>query len=282
MEKGSGKELKIVGLMILCLVMMFPPAGAAQESKLEKKRFTNSLGMDFIKIPPGSFIMGSPEKEQFRNPDETPHLVRLSRGFFMQETEVTQAQWRAVMGSNPSFFKDCGDNCPVERVSWNDVARFLEALNKRAEGIYRLPTEAEWEYACRAGTKSAFSWGDSPDCTRGMFSNNPRRGVARCLNEVLARGLKAGSPAPVRSYAPNPWGLYDMHGNLWEWCQDWYGPYPQDELIDPQGPAQGTFKVRRGGSWFKYATFGRSANRTWAHPASRYNTTGFRLVRELD
>jgi len=256
--------------------------GAHCEETIGDIRWRNSLGMEFLKIPPGSFMMGSPEKEQFRDEDETPHLVRLTRAFFIQETEVTQAQWKAVMGSNPSFFRDCGDNCPVERVSWNDATRFLEALNGRGEGRYRLPTEAEWEYACRAGSATPFSWGDAPDCRMGLFNNNPRRGVAKCLAEVLARGLKPGSTAPVRSYPPNKWGLYDMHGNVWEWCQDWYGPYPKGEVTDPKGPEQGSFKVRRGGSWFKYATFGRSANRNYAHPASRYNTTGFRLVREVD
>lgn len=276
------KELGLVGLMILYFGIGCPAVGVGGDNTLTQEKFRNSLGMDFLGIPPGSFMMGSPQREPFRNEDETPHLVSLTRGFLIQETEVTQAQWKAVMGSNPSFFTECGDQCPVERVSWNDVARFLEALNKRGEGRYRLPTEAEWEYACRAGSKSAFSWGDEPDCTKGMFNNNPRRGVAKCLANVLARGLKPGSPAPVRSYPPNQWGLYDMHGNVWEWCQDWYGPYPKKEVVDPKGPEQGSFKVRRGGSWFKYATFGRSANRNYAHPASRYNTTGFRLVREVE
>lgn len=280
---GSQPKCKswILTAALVALLSGTSPDSGCGEPAIES-RWSNALGMKFVRVPPGSFMMGSPPNEQFRNEDETLHSVKLTRPFFMQETEVTQAQWKAIMGSNPSFFSDCGENCPVERVSWNDTGRFLEALNKRGEGRYRLPTEAEWEYACRAGSKSAFSWGDVPDCSKGMFNNNPRRGLAKCLREVLARGLKPGSPAPVRSYPPNPWGLYDMHGNVWEWCQDWYGPYPQGEVADPQGPARAAFKVRRGGSWFKYATFGRSANRNWAHPASRYNTTGFRLVREPD
>lgn len=282
MKTRLRKELGLVGLMILYIGIGCPALGVGGDKTLGQEKFRNSLGMDFLKLPPGSFTMGSPQKELFRDEDETPHLVKLTRAFFIQETEVTQAQWKAVMGSNPSFFTECGDQCPVERVSWNDVARFLEALNKRGEGRYRLPTEAEWEYACRAGSSSAFSWGDEPDCSKGMFNNNPRRGVAKCLKEVLAKGLKPSSPAPVRSYPPNQWGLYDMHGNVWEWCQDWYGPYPAGEAVDPKGPEHGAFKVRRGGSWFKYSTFGRSANRNYAHPASRYNTTGFRLVREVD
>ncbi len=277
---GAVKAAKTAAALVAWLGFMVFPCSAVESAT--PQRWVNSLGMGFVKIPSGSFTMGSGAGESFRNEDETPHRVEISKPFFLQETEVTQRQWKALMGSNPSFFKECGEECPVERVSWYDVSRFLEVLNKRGEGRYRLPTEAEWEYACRAGSQSAFSWGDEPDCSKGMFNNNPRRGVAKCLSQVLARGLKPGSPAPVRSYPPNSWGLYDMHGNLWEWCQDWYGPYPKGEQRDPKGPQEGVYKVRRGGSWFKYATFGRSANRNWAHPGSRYSTTGFRVLRELD
>lgn len=245
-------------------------------------RWRNHLGMEFVRIPPGSFTMGSPPHEPFRQGDEVPHVVFLTRPFFMQITEVTQAQWKAVMGDNPSFFKDCGDSCPVERVSWGDAKRFIDALNRRKEGRYRLPTEAEWEYSCRAGTSGMFSWGNEVDCHMGMFNNNSRRGALACIPLVVSRGLKPDSPAPVASYPPNPWGLYDMHGNVWEWCEDWYGPYKEGEITDPRGPEEGSVKVRRGGSWFKYGTFCRSANRNFAHPSSRYSTTGFRVVWEPD
>ncbi|MGQ9858372.1 MAG: formylglycine-generating enzyme family protein [Thermodesulfobacteriota bacterium] len=273
MKMSALREL----LAALCMVL---PAEAPAAGILNLERFTNSLGMEFVMVPPGSFLMGSPASEAFRDEDEVQHRVTLSRPFLMQVTEVTQRQLKAVMGSNPSFFSQCGDDCPVERVSWNDSVRFVEAMNRRGEGRYRLATEAEWEYACRAGTTSPFSWGDEPDCNMAMFNNNPRRGVARCLAQVLARGLKPDSPAPAGSYPPNRWGLFDMHGNVWEWCQDWYGPYPKGEVTDPVGPPHGMYKVRRGGSWFKYGTFCRSANRNFAHPASRYSTTGLRLVRE--
>lgn len=265
--------------LLLALCMVFSGVARAGES-LTVERWKNSLGMEFVRIPPGSFMMGSPATELFRDEDEEQHRVTLTRPVYMQVTEVTQGQWKAIMGSNPSFFSNCGDDCPVERVSWNDSARFLDAMNRRGEGRYRLPTEAEWEYACRAGTGTSFSWGEEVDCGKAMFNNNPRRGVAKCLAQVLARGLKPDSPAPVRSYPPNPWGLFDMHGNVWEWCQDWYGPYPKGNVTDPLGPPDGMYKVRRGGSWFKYGTYCRSANRNWAHPASRYSTTGLRLVRE--
>jgi formylglycine-generating enzyme required for sulfatase activity len=245
-------------------------------------RVTNSLGMEFVLIQAGSFEMGSPPDEIFRDPDEIRHRVTLSKPYFLQVTEVTQGQWKALMGSNPSYSKRCGDRCPVERVSWADSQRFIEKLNRKGEGTYRLPTEAEWEYASRAGTSSAFHWGNEVDCTKAMFDNNTRRGTNRCGPHVEARKLRPDSPAPVKSYDPNPWGLFDMHGNVWEWCQDWFGPYPNETVTDPKGPDSGSAKVRRGGSWFRFGTFCRSANRNRAHPESRYSTTGFRLVREVE
>ena len=247
----------------------------------QESRWTNGLGMEFALIRAGSFIMGGPPGEPFRTREEVQHEVVISRPFYMQVTEVTQGQWRAIMGSEPSASKACGESCPVERVSWLDCQEFIQKLNKRGEGVYRLPTEAEWEYACRAGTTTSFSWGETPDCDLAMFGNNKRRGVARCAPSIQKRGLRPDSPAPVKSYPPNPWGLFDMHGNVWEWCQDGFGPYPTGKVVDPKGIESGERKVRRGGSWFKYGTFCRSANRNFAHPANRYGTTGFRLVRQV-
>jgi formylglycine-generating enzyme len=271
---GASKALIGVGI-VLAMAGYVTMVSASQPA-----RVSNSLGMEFVFIPAGTFVMGSPPREAYRDPNESEHEVTLTRPFYMQVTEVTQGQWKALMGSNPSAAKGCGDACPVERVSWRDCIAFIEKLNARQEGRYRLPTEAEWEYACRAGTKTAFSWGDAVNCSLGMFNNNSRRGAGTCLAFLEGRGLKRDSPAPVRSYPANPWGLFDMHGNVWEWCEDWFEPYPTMGLTDPTGPSSGVGRVRRGGSWFKYATFCRSANRNYAHPASRYATTGFRLVRD--
>jgi formylglycine-generating enzyme required for sulfatase activity len=155
--------------------------------------------------------------------------------------------------------------------------KFIKKLNAQKGGGYRLPTEAEWEYACRAGTPTAYSWGNRIDCSRAMYGNNSRKS-GECLKYLKSREMAVDGSAPVKSYPPNAWGLYDMHGNVWEWCIHWHGDYPARAVTDPIGPDSGTRKIRRGGSWFGDAYSCRSANRNFGHPASRYRTTGFRLV----
>ncbi len=261
-------------LLTLFLLLFVPSPGLTLE-----KYITNSLGMRFVLIPSGTFVMGSPPDEHHRNRDELQHQVTISRPFYLQTTEVTNRQWRKVMGGG--FFGKRGrGNLPVVRVSWYDCMKFIQELNRLEQRRYRLPTEAEWEYACRAGTTTAYSFGPRLSCTQAMFCNNTRK-CPKCVGVVKKRGLMPNSPAPVASFPPNPWGLYDMHGNVWEWCQDWYAPYPTSLVIDPKGPKDGNKKVRRGGSWFKHAWFCRSANRNYSHPASRYRTVGFRLVLEV-
>ncbi len=166
--------------------------------------------MDFVLIKAGTFMMGSPEDEEGRYYKEIQHQVILTQDYYMQTTELTQGQWEAVMGSNPSNFYNCGSNCPVEKVSWNDIQAFIEKLNQRGEGIYRLPTEAEWEYAARAGSTTAFANGGITE-----------RGCSYDAN-LDAMGWYYGNADgthPVAQKLPNAWGLYDMHGNVWEWCQ---------------------------------------------------------------
>jgi formylglycine-generating enzyme required for sulfatase activity len=239
---------------------------------------TNDLGMRFVFIHPGTFMMGSPENEKNRREDEVLHQVTLTRPFFMQITEVTQGQWKAVMGRNPSNSRDCGLNCPVESVSWLDCQEFVRKLNARGKDKYRLPTEAEWEYACRAGTDTPYYWGSSIDCTRAMYANNTLKAPGTCVAYARKRNFLTDSPAPVKSFPPNAWGIYDMAGNVWEWCQDWYGPYPMEPVVDPGGPPSGHKKVRRGGSFFKYGWYCRSANRNAADEYDRLRTLGFRLI----
>jgi formylglycine-generating enzyme required for sulfatase activity len=178
-------------------------------------------------------MMGSPDSEQGRASNEGPqHEVTISKPFYMGATEVTQAQYEAVMGTNPSKIK--GPTNPVVSVSWEDAGEFCRKLSEKTGKTVRLPTEAEWEYACRAGTKTRFSFGDS-DIALGDY--------AWC-------GRNSGGKAhPVGRKKPNAWGLYDMHGNVWEWCVDWYGSYSSGASTDPQGAGSGGTRVARGGAW---------------------------------
>ena len=220
--------------------------------------------MRFVYVPPGEFTMGSPEDEPGRDDDERQHKVILTEGFFMQETPVTQAQWAAVMGDNPSHFKKCGPDCPVESVSWDDAQRFLKKLNEGGgEYEYRLPTEAQWEYACRAGTTTRYYTGDSKaDLKRaGWYGEN-----------------SGDKTHPVGQKKPNAFGLYDMHGNVWEWCQDWFGDYPAGPVTDPTGPKCGSNRVLRGGGWYDNARYCRSADRYGYYPSFRGSRYGFRLA----
>ena len=264
------------GLMLLACLWALPAWAGPPPA-----RITNSLGMEFVLIPAGSFMMGSPRHEPGRQGNEHRHRVTLTKRFYMQTTEVTQGQWHAVMGWGLIDLHKGPADLPVTRVSWFEVQTFLERLNAKGQGTYRLPTEAEWEYACRAGTQTAYWWGDEIDCSKAMYGNNPQ-GVFVCQKYLAKRGIAPGGPAPVKSFPPNPWGLYDMSGNVWEWCQDWFAYYPRGQLIDPQGPEDGRVRARRGGSWFAGPAVLRSANRNFANPAFKEITLGFRLVREVD
>jgi len=222
-------------------------------------------------IPPGRFLMGSPEDEAERGSDERQHEVILTRGFWLGETPVTQALWQAVMGDNPSRFK--GSDRPVEGVSWDDAQRFIARLNgERDDLLLRLPSEAEWEYACRAGSTSPFWFGDTIGTAQANYDGNyPYAGGAK--------GENRGQTVEVTALPANDWGLYQMHGNVWEWCQDWYEDYPKGPVRDPRGPDTGASRVQRGGSWFSSARRPRSAYRVHGHPGIRFDGTGFRLAR---
>jgi len=230
---------------------------------------SNSLGMTFKLIPAGTFTMGSPSGELGRFSNETQHQVTLTQQFYMQTTEVTQAQWVMVMGSNPSYNTDC-TNCPVEEVSWNDVQTFITELNTWGEGTYRLPTEAEWEYAARAGSTTAFANGDIT-VTDNTYDPN--------LNAIGWYSYNSSTTQSVGQKDPNAWDLYDMHGNVWEWCQDWYGAYPLGSVTDPTGPSSATNRVARGGGWYNDAQYNRSAYRNYSTPDFTGDVLGFRLVK---
>jgi formylglycine-generating enzyme required for sulfatase activity len=279
---------------------------------------SNPLGMSFVKISPGNFLMGGSigatevanrygGKEKWYKRELPQRLVTINKSFYMQTTEVTQKQWVKVMGRNPSKFENCGSNCPVEQVFWEDVQKFIRKLNQM-EGTnkYRLPTEAEWEYACRAGSTTDYFFGNEEGRLDdyAWYSNNSRSGTS-----------------PVQEKKPNAWGLYDMHGNVGEWCEDWYGPYApasksdhndrqnfssrfglvggsggsdissgaenEDSASpalnadnDPKGPSSGIYRVIRGGSWNNSAGGCRSAYRSMRDPGSWSYARGFRLVKD--
>ena len=239
----------------------------------------------YVPIAAGTFTMGSPSGETGRASDEGPqHPVTISRAFWLKSTEVTQDEWRSVMGNNPSGFSSCGGSCPVESVSWLEAVDYLNR-SSRSEGLqecypngdgsgflglsctgYRLPTEAEWEYAARAGTTTAYWSGTSEsDLARaGWYSAN-----------------SGSTTHPVAQKAANAWGLYDVHGNVWEWVHDWYGPYGSGAATNPTGASTGSFRVNRGGSWSYDAQYCRSADRNGNTPGDRDYYLGFRPSRSI-
>ncbi|MBA4367927.1 MAG: formylglycine-generating enzyme family protein [Desulfobacterium sp.] len=219
------------------------------------QQITNSQGMDFVLIPPGSFIMGSPEDEFQRSDNENQHKVTITRSFYIQTTEVTQEQWNKIMGDNPSKFIGC-PKCPVDSISWHDAMAFIQKLNQLEHTTkYRLPTEAEWEYACRANTDTPFYFGKFISTDQANYNGNHSIPGS-------PKGINRNRTIPVGSFPANPFGLFDMHGNVYEWCQDWYGEYPTEPIIDPTGPETGYSKISRGGGMSSYARRCRSANRT--------------------
>jgi formylglycine-generating enzyme required for sulfatase activity len=232
-------------------------SGAYLMAEYQQDIFVNTIGMKFKLLRPGTFVMGSIDGAE----DEMPvHLVTITRPFYMGVYEVTQEQWKQVMGKNPSAFED--DKRPVENVSWNEVLKFIKKLSEKEGVHYRLPTEAEWEYSCRAGTKTRFYWGDEFSGEYAWYLEN-----------------SGGTTQSVGQKKPNAWGLYDMTGNVYEWCADSYGDYTVGQLVDPEKSGS-TRRIGRGGSWNTRAEGCRSSNRGSNHPFRRFDVLGFRLVRD--
>ncbi len=282
MSRTTLRYWLIVFLPVLCSVAVIvalvwkpwagQPAGFPRNSKpgeVHTLRFGNpSVEMRFRWIPPGEFDMGSDTDRA----DEKPmHRVKLTKGLWITETEVTQAQWNAVGltlrdvkdPKNPSSFR--GDDLPVDSVSWDDCQEFCQKFSQLTGHRVRLPTEAEWEYACRAGTTTEYYTGDGDEAFRKAGWDNAKKDY---------------KTKPVGQLAPNAWNLRDMHGNLWEWCSDWYGDYPTHAQTDPVGPPTGKERVLRGGSWHDPATRCRSSSRSSFEPALRSGDIGFRVVLE--
>ena len=259
MQKFVFPSIFLVCLLSLSVLLGQTPPPPAQAKAGNRIVLTiQDVEYAFRWCPSGSFRMGSPQDEAGRNDNETLHQVKLS-GFWMLETEVTQMMWVSVMGNNPSNFK--GMKQPVEQVAWNDCQEYIKKLNDLdvAPKGYRfsLPTEAQWEYACRAGTTTAYHFGNTLTKEQANFSGNQTKDVA--------------------SYPANAWGLYDMHGNVWEWCADRYGDYPSGAVTDPTGAVEGSDRVLRGGHWSYSARDCRSAYRDNYVPSFRLNGMGLRV-----
>jgi len=244
--------------------------GTAAEGRPGASTLTLDLGkgvtMKLVRIRPGKFMMGSPDSEVGREGSEGPqHEVTISKPFYLSVTEVTQAQYEAVMGRNPGHYK--GPVNPIECVSWKDASDLCLRLSEKTHKTVRLPTEAEWEYACRAGSKTAFSFGNSDNA------------LAEC---AWSKDNSPGTTHPVGQKKPNAWGLYDMHGNVWEWCADWYGEYPKGSVTDPAGPGSGPVRVLRGGSWQEGPLGCRSSRRVRVNsPVYVDGGVGFRVALDL-
>ena len=291
---------RLFGIVFMfCLVCTLPIMIGCSENKAQKtmkdpeksdisdKEDVVDLGkdvkMEMVLIPAGKFKMGSANEDikktitrdldlkyidekvgddfiERLSRQETCHEVILTNSYYIGKKEVTQEQWEAVIDGNPSIVK--GAKLPVTHVSWNDCQDFIRKLNSRGKENYRLPTEAEWEYACRAGSATAYSYGND------LMQKDANFG-----------GGESGSIKPVGMYKPNAFGLYDMHGNVWEWCGDWGGAYAPTEMTDPKGPITGEVRVLRGGSFLSYASFVRSSNRFYLIPTNRYAYAGFRIAR---
>jgi formylglycine-generating enzyme required for sulfatase activity len=273
-----GLREKVVALIRL------QPGRADLRALLARLLYTNSLGMKLALIPAGQFTMGAPADEPGRQADEgPPYPVRITRPFYLGIAPVLQREYEALMGVNPaSFFRTNGGgpDHPVEQVSWKDAVAFCQRLSEQEEEhkagwVYRLPTEAEWEYACRAGTATAFAFGRALTADQANFdSTRPWEGTIP--------KPPAGRTTRVGSYPANGYGLYDVHGNVWEWCQDWYDPraYDAGPRADPPGPAKGSAKVLRGGSWRDPAINCRCASRRSLPPTVPVRDVGFRVVAE--
>jgi formylglycine-generating enzyme required for sulfatase activity len=275
----------VVGLLASCLI-----ASEAARSQDAGKEISNSIGMRLVRIPAGKFVMGSPATEVEREAGEVQHEVAITRPFYLGVYTVTQAQYLQVMEKNPSFFhpKNGGSlDHPAEQVKWNDARVFCANLSalaeeKKAGRTYRLPSEAEWEYACRAGGTTPFNVGDGLSSKQANFYGNFPYGGAD-------KGPFLGRTAKVGSYPPNAWGLYDMHGNVLQWCNDWYDPnyYKKSPRENPKGPNKGAmptgfdnnfFVVCRGGCWLDEGRACRSARRFRLQQSEPYRWTGFRVA----
>ena len=234
-----------------------------------------ATGMEFVLIKHGQFLIGTPETGLADTLQSYQHEVEITKDFYLGKCEVTQGEWEKLMGSNPSHFKG-NDSLPVENVTWYEAKKFIDKLNQINNGkLFRLPTEAEWEYACRAGTTTPFSTGKNITTDQANYDGDfPYKNYPK--------GINRNHTTIVGTFKPNPWGLYDMNGNVWEWCEDWYCPYPKIKVADPVGNCKTDLKVIRGGSWYFVAKCARSDWRYTHNPNNKGFSLGFRVLMEVN
>ncbi len=253
--------MRTLSFFCIALCLVSPFIGLAQTSKEEIIDLGAGVKIELVLIPAGKFVMGSPNSEPGRSTNESQHEVILTKPFFMSKYEVTQSQWEALLGNNPSS-GDKGPMLPVTDVSWNDCQKFLKKLNEKTKSEFRLPSEAEWECACRAGTTTAFSFGNE---LKPTDANHAASNIF--------------TPVKVGTYKPNAFGLYDMHGNVNEWCNDWFKAYPTNAVTNPTGPANGEYRIVRGGTCVLNSSNSRSSNRNLDLASVGSSVRGFRLVK---
>jgi formylglycine-generating enzyme required for sulfatase activity len=288
-----GLESYLIDEALSLLDNGFPKQALQGEPETLEIVLGDGVSMRMKRLPAGTFLMGSSETEgnnratvgerwdnekmemvgernvAGRDADEVQHEVTLTKPFYLGIYEVTQEQWRAVMGNNPSYFK--GDKRPVEMVSWDEANEFCRRASEKTGRRFRLPTEAEWEYACRGGTATAFHTGNTINTNQANYDGNYVYGDG-------VKGVRRRETVEVGRFPANAWGLHDMHGNVWEWCSDWYGEYPPGRQSDPKGPVSGEYRVLRGGSWINSPRYCRSAYRYRYGPGGRGSDFGCRLV----
>jgi formylglycine-generating enzyme required for sulfatase activity len=257
-----------IALFAAALLALLAPFSHAQNRPAADGTLTDSIGIKLVPIPAGQFMMGSGGNEPHRMGDETQHKVMISKDFYIGATLVTQAQWKALMGDNPSQFKG-PDDLPVEQVNWDRATEFCDKLSAKEHKKYHLPTEAQWEYAARAGTQTTYFWGNDE---------------SKLGDYAWYSANSGGRTHPVATKLPNPWGLYDITGNLGECIFDWYGGFPRSGVtVDPQGPPQGSLKVIKGGGWDGDANACRMACRMARHDEHHWShDLGFRVVMESE